>query len=162
MKIKMHTLLNRIAFWALLPICVVASFFIYKDAANDKIRIIGLIFIVGLFLLFGFLFINNLGLFNYAVFKNDGIELHSTFKRTVFYKYSEVIGCFASYTSIIENKKYITFTDKKYNSVVTQVDTSKRGNLPSINKMKVVYVPATENIINFLKDKSDLQWYINK
>ncbi len=161
LKIKMHTVLNRLAFWVLFPMFIVASFFIYRDAASDELRVFGLIFMAVFFLLVIYLFIFKFCMFDYAVFSEEGIALCSPFKEKAFFKYDEVNACIAKYTSIIEFKKYLTFTSKKYNSVVTHIDTSKYGNAIAINKMQVVYVPAKENIIKFLKDKKNLQWYVN-
>lgn len=162
MKIKIHTLLNRLAFWALFPVFIVGGFFIYRDAVSNGIRMIGLsillIFFVGVMYLLVFKFC----IYGYAIFKSDGIELHTPFKKKVFFKYNEVIACFAEYTSLVEHKKYLTFTNKKYNSVVTHVDTTKFGNSLILNKMQVVYVPMSEKLIDFLKEKADLQWYVNK
>ena len=109
-----------------------------------------------------YLFIFKLCVYDYAVFKDEGIELHSPFKIKAFFEYGEVVGCFAYYTSVIEKKKYLAFIHKKYNSVVTNIDTSKYGNVIPLNKMKVVYVPMIENLFNFLKEKTDLQWYVKK
>jgi len=162
LKIKAHTILNRIAFWVLFPMFIAASFFIYRDAANDQLRVIGLAILVVLFLLVMYLFIFKLCVYDYAIFSEEGIELYSPFKKKAYYRYNEVIACFAQYTSIIEKKEYLTFTSKKYNSVVTHIDTSSSGNTIAINKMQVVYVPMSESIMGFLKGKSDLQWYANR
>ena len=93
------------------------------------------------------------------IFKQDGIQLHSPFRKKAFFKYNEVNACCAIYTSVIEKKKYFTFTGKKHNAIVTHVDTSKTGNVIALNKMQVVYVPANEKIVDFLKEKQDLQWF---
>ena len=159
MKVKMHTVLNRLAFWTLFPILIIASFFIYRDAASDGLRVFGLVFIAVFFLLVIYLFIFKFCLFDYAVFSDEGIALYSPFKKKAFFKYNEVNGCFAEYTSIIEMKKYLTFTNKKYDSVVTHIDTSSSGNTIAINKMQVIYVPMSDAIMDFLKEKSELQWY---
>ena len=161
LKVKMHTLLNRLAFWILFPMFIVGSFFICKDAASDELRIVGLVILVILFIFVMYLFLFRLCVYEYAIFNEKGIELYTPFKKKVFFQYSEVIACFAQYTSIIEKKKYFTFTSKKYNSVVTHIDTSSFGNIITINKMQVVYVPMSERIVEFLKEKSDLQWYLN-
>lgn len=161
-KIKMHTLLNRFAFWILFPIFIVASFFIYRDAASNELRIIGLSILLILFVGVMYFFIFKFCVYDYAIFKTDGIELRSPFKKKAFFKYNEVIACTAKYTSIIENKKYLTFTSKKYNSFVTHIDTSKFGNTVTLNKMQVVYVPMNKKLIEFLKEKADLQWVANQ
>ena len=161
-KIKMHTLLNRLAFWILFPMFIVASFFICKDAASDELRIVGLAILFILFVCVMYLFIFKLCVYDYAIFNEEGIELYTPFKKKAFFKYNELIACFAQYTSIMEKKEYLTFTSKKYNSVVTYIDTSSSGNTIAINKMQVVYVPMSEKIIEFLKGKSDLQWYANR
>ena len=157
-KIKMHTLLNRLAFWILFPMFIIASFFIYKDAASNELRIIGLAILLILFVVIMYLFLFKLCVYDYAIFKADGIELRTPFKKKAFLKYNEVYACFAKYTSIVEQKKYLTFTSKEYNSVVTHIDTSRFGNTLTLNKMQVVYVPMNEKLINFLKEKADLQW----
>ena len=162
LKIKMHSLLNRLAFWVLFPMFIVASFFIYRDAASDELRVFGLIFIAVFFLLVIYLFIFKFCMFDYAVFSEEGIALCSPFREKAFFKYDEVNACIAKYTSIIEFKKYLTFTSKNHNSVVTHIDTSKYGNAIHINKMQVIYVPARDDIIEFLKDKTDLQWYVSR
>ena len=161
-KVKMHTLLNRLAFWILFPIFIVASYFIYKDAASNELRIIGLSILLILFVGVMYLFLFKLCVYDYAIFKAEGIELRTPFKKKAFFKYNEVYACFAEYTSIIEQKKYLTFTSKKYNSVVSHIDTSKFGNTLILNKMQVVYVPINEKLIVFLKEKVDLQWIASK
>lgn len=161
-KIKMHTLLNRLAFWVLFPMFFVASFFIYRDAANNELRIIGLSMLFIFYVFYMYLFLFKFCMYDYVIFKADGIELRTPFKKKAFFKYNEVIACFAKYTSIIEKKDYLTFTSKKYNSVVTHIDTSKFGNTLILNKMQVVYVPMTEKLIDFLKEKADLQWVAKK
>ncbi len=161
-KVKMHTLLNRLAFWILFPIFIVASYFIYKDAASNELRIIGLSILLILFVGVMYLFLFKLCVYDYAIFKAEGIELRTPFKKKAFFKYNEVYACFAEYTSIIEQKKYLTFTSKKYNSVVSHIDTSKFGNTLILNKMQVVYVPMNEKLIVFLKEKVDLQWIASK
>ena len=161
-KIKTHTFLNRLAFWVLFPIFAIGAFFIYRDAANATLRIVGLALLALLLIGCLYLFIFKLCVYDYAIFNDKGIELHTPFKLKVFYKYSEVNACLAEYTSIIESKKYLTFTSKKFNSVVTHIDTSTNGNIIAINKMKVVYAPMTKELFDFLKEQADLQWYINK
>lgn len=161
-KVKTHTLLNRLAFWILFPVFMVASFFIYKDAASNELRIIGLSILLILFVGVTYLFVFKFCVFAYAVFDAEGIELHTLFKKKIFFKYDEVVACFAYYTSVIENKKYLTFTHKKHNSFVTHIDTSKFGNVIAINKMQVVYVPMKEKLIDFLNDKEDLLWVVKK
>ncbi|MBO7196770.1 MAG: hypothetical protein J6V80_05560 [Clostridia bacterium] len=132
---------------------------IYRDAASDGMRVFGLCALAAMLVFFTWLLLFRMCIFDYAVFKEDGIELHSPFKLKAFYKYDEVIGCLGVYTSVTEAKKYLTFTSKKHNFVVTEVDTSKRGNIALVNKLKVVYVPASDDIIEFVQQKSDLQWY---
>lgn len=81
---------------------------------NDSYFIL-LILFVGVM----YLFVFKLCVYDYVIFKADGIELRTPFKKKAFFKYNEVIACFAEYTSIVEQKKYLTFTNKKYNSIVT-------------------------------------------
>ena len=109
-----------------------------------------------------YLFVFKLCIYDYVIFKADGIELRTPFKKKAFFKYNEVIACFAKYTSIVEQKKYLTFTNKKYNSFVTHIDTSKFGNTLILNKMQVVYVPMNEKLIDFLKQVTHLQWIVSK
>ena len=161
-KVKMHTLLNRLALWILFHMFIVASFFIYRDAASNQLRIIGLSILLILFVGVMYLFVFKLCVYDYVIFKADGIELRTPFKKKAFFKYNEVIACFAEYTSIVEQKKYLTFTNKKYNSIVTHIDTSKFGNTLILNKMQVVYVPMNEKLIDFLKQATDLQWIASK
>ena len=161
-KLNMHTLLNRIATLLLLPMLGVFVYFMNRDAATPTLKIVGIVTVVALAFFAGWYLVFKYGAFNYAVFKNDVIELHSPFKLIAVYKYSEVLGCAAFYTSTIEVKKYVTFTSIEYNSVVEEVDTSKRGNILAVNKMKVVYVPATKELLNFLKTKTDLKFYVKK
>ena len=162
LKIKMHSLLNRLAFWAIFPVCIIGGFCIYRDAANNDLRIFGLAFSFLVFVFSIYLFIFKFCIYDYAIFTDEGIELHTPFKKKAFFKYNELNACVAKYTSIIEFKKYLTFTSKNHNSVVTHIDTSKYGNAIHINKMQVIYVPARDDIIEFLKDKTDLQWYVSR
>ena len=158
----MHTVLNRIAPWVLVPVFAVFSYLIYRDAASPMWAIVGLAM---MFLLFAFsvwVFVFQFCIFDYAVFEDDRIVLYGPFGKKAEYQYSEVIGSFALYTYVIESKKYVTFTDKKYGGAVTHIDTSKWGNTIALNKMKVVYVPATEGLLHFLKEKPDLLWYVKE
>ena len=161
MKIKMHTLLNRLTLWLIVPIIAVASVVIFEKAANDTMKIVGIVLMAGLLAFSVWLFLAKYCIFDYAVFSDEGIELRSPFKKKAFYKYNEVIACAACYTSVAQCKDYLSFTDKSYNAVVREIDTSKGGNLIAVNKLKVVYVPATKEIVEFLNQKFDLQWYGN-
>ena len=158
-KVKMHTVLNRIAYFVLFPMFAVFGVLIYKDAANEMARVFGIVMIVLLFLFTNWVFLFKLCVFDYAIFKANTIELYSPWKKKAEYTYAEVIVSHAEYTSMIERKEYLTFTDKKYNTGVTRIDTSKHGNTPKLNKMKVVYVPAKEEMLALLRTKSDLLWY---
>ena len=158
----MHTLLNRIAPWVLVPVLGFGSYFIYRDAASPMLGIVGLAM---MFLLFAFsiwAFAFQFCVFDYAVFEDDRIVLYGLFGKKADFRYDEVIGSFALYTSILESKRYVTFVDKKYNGAITHVDTSKWGNTVALNKMKVVYVPATESLMTFLQQKPNLLWYAPK
>lgn len=161
-KISMHSILNRMAGLVLIPMFALATYFICKDAASDGLRIFGLVMLGALlvFSVWGYFF--KFCMLDYAVFKEDGIELRSPFRKKAFFKYDEVIGCFAYYTSVLEKKKYLTFTSIKHNAVVMHVDTSKFGNIIALNKMQVVYVPASQGIVEFLQTKTDLKWYSPK
>ena len=86
MKIKMHTLLNRLVFWLIFPIIAVASFFIFEKAANDLTKIIGLALMVGVLAFSVWLLLAKYCIFDYAVFSDEGIELRSPFKKKAFYK----------------------------------------------------------------------------
>jgi len=132
------------------PIIAVASFLIFEKAANDLTKIIDLALMVSVLAFSVWLFLSKYCIFDYAVFSDEGIELRSPFKKKAFYKYDEVIACAACYTSVAQCKDYLSFTDKSYNAVVREIDTSKRGNVIAVNKLKVVYVPATNEIVEFL------------
>ena len=159
MKLKMHTVLNRIAPWVLVPVLAVFSYLIYRDAASPILGIVGLGFMLLLMAFSVWAFVFGFCDFDYVIFEDDRILLYGPFGKKAEYRYSEVIGSFALYTSVLESKKYVTFTDKKYGGAVTHIDTSKWGNTIALNKMKVVYVPATEALLHFLKEKPDLLWY---
>ena len=158
-KLQMHTVSNRIAFLVLFPIFAFFGYITYRDAANIELGIFGVIVLALLFLFTIWVFLFRLCVFDYAIFREDKIELYSPFKKKTEYAYADVMGCRATYTSIIERKEYVTFTDKKYNSAVSLVDTSKRGNAPKLNQMRVIYVPATKTLLEFLQTRADLTWY---
>ena len=160
MKVKMHTPLNRLSFWFLFPMLAVGCYLVYRDAANDLLRIVGIATIFLLILFGAFISIFKFCEFDYAIFTDKGIELHSPFKKKAFFKYDEVIACPALYTSLFENKKYITFTPKCHNAVVDHIDTSKYGNVITLNKMQVIYVPMTDKLVEFLKKAPDLKIYV--
>ena len=160
-KQKLHTISNRIAFFVLILIFPIGTFFICRDAETKLLMAFGII-VLALLLFFSlWYFIFKLCVFDYAVFSDEGIALFSPFKQKAFYKYDEVIGCNAYYTSIIEKQKYLTFTPICHNAVVKEIDTSKYGNVMQVNKLKVVYVPATKEIIDFIVQKGNIKWYKN-
>jgi len=160
-KLKLHTISNRVAFFALIAVFAVGTFFICRDAETKLLMAFGIVMLVALLAFSMWAFIFKLCVFDYAVFSDEGIALFSPFKQKAFYKYDQVIGCNAYYTSIIEKKKYLTFTPISYNAVVKEIDTSKYGNVMQVNKLKVVYVPATKEIIDFITQKGDIKWYRN-
>ena len=80
-------MLNRFAFWVLFPMFIVAVFFIYRDAANAQLRVIGLAILGAFFLFVMYLFVFKLCVYDYAIFSEEGIELHTPFKQKVYYRY---------------------------------------------------------------------------
>lgn len=46
MKRRMHKMSNIISIFLLIPLMVVGSYFIYKDAANDILRYVGIALII--------------------------------------------------------------------------------------------------------------------
>lgn len=161
-KIKMHTVSNKIAYFICELICVGILPMVITVAKNQAMQIFGIVISLLLFAFVNWVFIDRYKIFAYAIFKEECVELYSPFKKIAVYKYDEVLASPAWYTSVIENKKYLTFTPKTHNAIVTQIDTSKYGNLMQINKLKVIYCPATKELLDFLKTKENLLFCMPK
>ena len=65
------------------------------------------------------------------------------------------------YTSTIEEKKYVIFAPKKLNRFVFHIDTSKFGNVISVNRLNFVYCAISNEMIDFLKTRQELEWVNN-
>jgi hypothetical protein len=85
-------------------------------------------------------------------FYDDKIVRISLFKKEEF-KYEDYIAVLGKYTSSVESKTAIILTPKKYDGVVTLVDTSRFGNVIQVNKMKVLYCLSDDELIKFLNNK---------
>ena len=148
----MHSLSNRIACLVLLPMFIIGLYFIYRDAYDDLWRIIGIVMISLLFIFSMYLFLILFRSWDKLYFYEDKIVRISLFKKEEF-KYEDYIAVLCKYTSSVESKTAIILTPKKYDGVVTLVDTSRFGNVIQLNKMKVLYCLSDDELIKFLNNK---------
>ena len=162
MKIKFHSLINRCIWIVLAVMLAVGVYYVTISAKTDELRIFGYVMMVLVTVAYPVaLFVFRLGLHDYAVFRDTGVEMRSPFRKPVRFEYSELIGCQATYYSVgFKPKRYLTFTDKKLNAAVRKINTSTHGgNLVKLRKMKVIFVPYSKELVDFLVDKQDLLWY---
>jgi hypothetical protein len=157
----MHTPANLAVFPVILTIFVVAGYFIWRDAYDDTWRLIGVLLLTGFFIGYLFLFLKAFRIFDYLVFDENTVERHSIFGKKLIYQYSEIYAGIGMYTSTIEEKKYVIFAPKKLNRFVFHIDTSKFGNVISVNRLNFVYCAISNEMIDFLKTRQELEWVNN-
>lgn len=150
-KYYMHSLLNRIAFLVMIPSFIVVFYFIIRDAANDAMRIFGICFLILLLGLVIFLIIK-FKTFGYLVFLDNKIMQNGFLCKKEIYEYNDYRATLGAYSSIVEYKKAFIFL-KKDGPIVTQIDTSKFGNVMTVNKYQILYCMYDENLLKFLQEK---------
>lgn len=150
-KYYMHSLSNRIAFLVMIPLFIVGFYFIFKDAANDIMRIFGICFLT---LLLGLviLLIIKFKAYGYLVFLDNKIIQKGFLCKKENYDYIDYRATLGAYSSIVEYKKVFIFL-KKDGPIVTEIDTSKFGNVMTVNKYKILYCMYDENLLKFLQEK---------
>ena len=149
---SMHSVLNKLAYFVLYPIFIIFGYIMYRDRANDEIFIFGVLVMLGIFLFFNYIFLFKFKIFGKLYFYEDRIVMKDLFKEEDF-KYGDYVCVVGKYTSIIESKKHFIFTPIDKKVVVTLVDTSKFGNVITLNKNKVLYCTFDDKLLGFLDDK---------
>ncbi len=150
-KKYMHSLSNRIAFFTLIPLFGVGSYFIFRDAETDLLKFIGVGVMILLYLIFALLFIYKLKVLNKIIFYKEKFVIKELLKQKE-YKYEDYLAVIGDYTSIIEEKKAFIFIPKRLNIIVKKVDTSKTGNVIALNKNEVFYCLYDKVLHMFLDD----------
>ncbi len=150
-KYYMHSLSDRITFSVMLPLFIIGFYFIIKDAANDVIRIFGICFLI---ILLGLviLLIIKFKTFGYLVFLDNRIMQKGFLCKKESYDYNNYCVTLGAYSSMVEYRKVFIFL-KKDGPIVTQIDTSKFGNVMAVNKYKILYCMYDEKLLKFLQEK---------
>ena len=154
----MHTPSNMASFFVIPVLCVVAGYFVVKDAANDTMRIFGIVAMLALFAFSAWLFLLRFRIFDYLVFGEETVERRSLFAKPLTYNYSDLRVCIGNYSSIAEEKLCLIFTPKKMDVAVCRIDTSKFGNISSVNLWGVIYCAPSGELTEFLHTREKLSW----
>ncbi len=157
-KVLMHTPSNFLTYFVVLIMFAVGGFFIWRNAYDDTWRWIGMILLSVFFILASWLFLKLFRIFDWLVFTEHTVERHSLFGKKLTYQYSELYACVGLYTSVVESKKCLIFAPKRFNKIVTRIDTSKFGNVIPVNRLNFIYCPMKDKVIDLLRTRHELEW----
>lgn len=157
-KYFMHTKSNMASFFAIPILLVVFGYFMVNNAYNDTMRIVGIAVLFVILAFSTWLFLFGFRIFDYLVFTEGAVERRSFFAKPLKYNYSELYVYLGAYTSALEEKPRLIFTPKGTSAVVTHIDTSKFGNITSVNRLGVIYCAPDMELVDFLRSKQELEW----
>lgn len=154
----MHTPSNMAAFFVSLALCPIFGVGVWFFSDMTVLRIVMTVVAALLALYLCFLFLVLYRIFDRVVFTDDGVEHHSVFGKKTLYGYGYFYAYIGEYTSSVERKICVTLTPKSGGRVVTEVSTSKYGNVVAVNRLGALYCPVDEPLRRYLLSRKDLEW----
>ena len=152
MKRRMHKMSNIISIFLLIPLMVVGSYFIYKDAANDILRYVGIALIVILCVGFFLLMAIKWKVFAYIVFEEKEFIVKGFLCKEIRCLYEHYFAIIGSYTDVFGSTKAIILNPIN-GSKLKDIDTRKFGSLIFANENNIFYCMLDEEILKFLNEK---------
>lgn len=152
MKRRMHKMSNIISIFLLIPIMVIGSYFIYRDAANDTLRYVGVATIIILCLGFFILMAIKFKVFAYIVFEEKEFVVKGFLCKEIRCLYEHYFAIIGSYTDIFTTVRAIILNPINGAKLKT-IDTRKFGNLVFANENNIFYCMLDDEILKFLNEK---------
>lgn len=152
MKRRMHKMSNIISIFLLIPMMIVGSYFIYKDAANDILRYVGIAFIIILCVGFFLLMAIKWKVFAYIVFEEKEFIVKGFLCKEIRCLYEHYFAIIGSYTDVFGSTKAIILNPIN-GSKLKDIDTRKFGSLIFANENNIFYCMLDEEILKFLNEK---------
>lgn len=161
-KYSIHMVTNILIPSIAFAILIVAAYVMSIYANDPKFNLAAIMFLVVIAIISFVMHVFVIGVLNHLKFDEDKIILCAALRKNKYFKYNEYVWTIGIYRSVLMRRKILIFTPKDERQLFTVIDTTKQGNCNYANKNNILYCFYDEDLLSYLKTKTNFTYIDNK